>query len=571
MKGENTMENELFYYIAFFGIIFMVLLVQYVRAKKRREKEILRRVREQWGKVPDREYTLEEFEKISHYYSRRKEEEFSLDDTTWNDLGMDDVFLLLNTAGSSVGEEYLYRALRTPEFSEEKLRRRSELADYFRTHEREREAFAAAFARMGRKKRIALSDDIERLPDIPKQPLFPHVLALAFLAGAVASFAIRPSVGVMVLVAVLVFNLVTYYKYKGEIEGYFRSMSQVADLVEYGYGLDQIQAEDPVLLPYKKELLSCCKVLKPVRDQAWILVERSSVGGSIIKVTLDYLCMITHLDLILFRKISVLVKDKGETLERLLETMGQLELGLCIGSYREFLGTFCEPEFHERADRTLVFSNLYHPLIENAVPNSLRTDKPVLVTGSNASGKSTFLKTVGVNAVLAQTINTVAAERYETDFFRVYSSMALSDNLEGGESYYMAEIRSLKRILDAMEGEIPVLCFIDEVLRGTNTVERISASSKVLFYMTGKNVLPFAATHDIELTRLLDGVYANYHFEEQVEENDVWFSYKLEKGPAGTRNAIRLLRIMGYDETITSGASAMAERFVETGEWRLEP
>ena len=133
----------------------------------------------------------------------------------------------------------------------------------------------------------------------------------------------------------------------------------------------------------------------------------------------------------------------------------------------------------------------------------------------------------------------------------------------------MVEIKSLKRILDAVSGETPVLCFVDEVLRGTNTVERISASSKILESMAGKNVLCFAATHDIELTSLLEGLYANYHFEEQVEEGDVSFSYRLEEGRAGSRNAIRLLGIMGYDERIIQDAEEMAERFARTGEWRL--
>ena len=193
----------------------------------------------------------------------------------------------------------------------------------------------------------------------------------------------------------------------------------------------------------------------------------------------------------------------------------------------------------------------------------------MLVTGSNASGKSTFLKTIGVNAILAQTIYTAAADSFETAFFRIYSSMALTDSLETKESYYMVEIRSLKRILDALDGEGPVLCFVDEVLRGTNTVERIAASSKILESMKDRNVLVFAATHDIELTRLLEGIYANYHFEEQVEDNDVTFSYKLEKGRAETRNAIRLLSIMGYDSTVVEEARQMAERFVRTGEWSL--
>ena len=132
--------------------------------------------------------------------------------------------------------------------------------------------------------------------------------------------------------------------------------------------------------------------------------------------------------------------------------------------------------------------------------NSLHVSRGVLLTGSNASGKSTFLKTVAVNAILAQTVYTCMADSFETSFFQVYSSMALRDDLTGKESYYIVEIRSLKRVLDALGKGCHVLTFVDEVLRGTNTVERIAASSQILKSMCRPDSLCFAATHDIELT-----------------------------------------------------------------------
>jgi len=131
------------------------------------------------------------------------------------------------------------------------------------------------------------------------------------------------------------------------------------------------------------------------------------------------------------------------------------------------------------------------------------------------------------------------------------------------------EIRALKRILDLVsEDGAPVLCFVDEVLRGTNTVERIAASTEILRSMAGKNCLCFAATHDIELTQLLENIYENYHFAEEIEDDDIFFSYQILKGPASTRNAIKLLGIMGYDKAIIQEAEGMAESFLSTGHWR---
>ena len=130
------------------------------------------------------------------------------------------------------------------------------------------------------------------------------------------------------------------------------------------------------------------------------------------------------------------------------------------------------------------------------------------------------------------------------------------------------EIRSLKRILDvAQTGTDPVICFVDEVLRGTNTVERIAAATQILIHLAEKGALGFAATHDIEMTELLKQYYDNYHFEEVIRDGDIIFPYQLLSGKASTRNAIRLLKMMGYDEEIIRKASGQAENFLKTGKW----
>ena len=215
--------------------------------------------------------------------------------------------------------------------------------------------------------------------------------------------------------------------------------------------------------------------------------------------------------------------------------------------------------------------NGWHPLLSHPVKNTIRADRGVLLTGSNASGKSTFLKMVAVNAVLAQTIHTCTAESYHAPIFRIFSSMALRDSIENGESYYIVEIRSLKRILDvAEERKSPVLCFVDEVLRGTNTVERIAAATQILIHLAESGALGFAATHDIEMTELLKEQYDNYHFEEVIKDGDIMFPYQLLPGKASTRNAIRLLQMMGYNEEIIKKASRQAEHFLETGKWTTE-
>ena len=145
--------------------------------------------------------------------------------------------------------------------------------------------------------------------------------------------------------------------------------------------------------------------------------------------------------------------------------------------------------------------------------------------------------------------------------------MALRDDIGGGDSYFIVEIKSLKRILDESKKEEPLLCIIDEVLRGTNTIERIAASSRILSVLDKKWILPFAATHDIELSYILKDIYTNYHFEEEIEGNQVIFNYLLKKGMATTRNAIRLLDMLGYEKEVVKEASQAAADFERTGVW----
>ena len=258
-----------------------------------------------------------------------------------------------------------------------------------------------------------------------------------------------------------------------------------------------------------------------------------------------------------------------DAIECMMENLGLLDSMIAIASYRESLSYYSVPELVKQEKAFLESEDMYHPMLENPVANTIKEERGVLVTGSNASGKSTFLKTVAISAVFAQTIHTCPARQYRACYFQIYSSMALKDNLQGNESYYIVEIKSLKRILNRVEEKTPLLCFVDEVLRGTNTIERISASAQILKSLAKVHVMCSAATHDIELTHLLEEFYSNYHFQEEVKENDILFNYMLYRGRAVSRNAIKLLGIIGYDGEIIKEAEKTAENFVNTGIWSL--
>jgi hypothetical protein len=541
-----------------------------VRESRRRRQRLIRTIRKSWGKISERKLSDDELKIISHYAADCRdglipcEESDYIDDITWNDISMDSVFMRMNTCFSSVGQEYLYKMLRLPFNSVEKVKETDRLATYFKDSQDERESLQKIYYRLGFAKKISVSDYVGLLMECEASGNAVHYMSILLIIASLAlMLGINAVAGVLMLVASLAFTIISYYSYKAKVEPYYLCMMSIVRMVcaakaVAGLGISEISG-------YSDRLRSIAgKMEKLVKASS--LLASPNENGSITEILLDYIRMITHIDIIKFNNMLKTVNEFKEDIYELMRILGYLEATISVSSYRESLKYWCRPQF-AASGRSMAAEDVYHPCIENPVANSIAVTKNVLLTGSNASGKSTFLKTIAINALLSQAVGTSTAKSYRAPIYRIYSSMALKDNLEGHDSYYIVEIKSLKRILDSIgDDKLPVLCFIDEVLRGTNTIERIAASSQILKSLSDRNVMCFAATHDIELTKILDGYYENYHFREDFDD-DVVFNYKLTGGAATSRNAIRLLKDIGYDASIITASENIANRFITTGDW----
>lgn len=547
--------------------IVRVLLIYAQKSAKERARKLRKKLLQQFGEPSSREYEESEFKSISHYFEAHKKDRFFIDDITWNDCDFNRMFQLLNNTQSSAGEEYLYYKLRTPSFSNEELKEFGRLVQYFDTHEEERLTLQSHFHEIGHTVKISLSAYIDNFRTLQKRSNLVHYFSIALILFALVVFAVEPSLGILIVCGALVHNVARYYSVRAEIESYFICISYIVRLVKAGKALGAMKIEP--LEAYLSALRENAKPLEGMISKAKLIGPSNNYGGGLAEMLMEYVRMAFHVDLIQFNALLKIVKEHSEQVEALVEQVGQLESAIAVASFRRLLPYYAEPQLSSGRNNQLHIVDAYHPLIAQPVANSIREQRCVLLTGSNASGKSTFLKTVAISAILAQTIYTVPANEYQAIFYRVYSSMALRDDLEQNESYYMVEIKSLKRVMSDPQEQAPVLCFVDEVLRGTNTVERVAASSQILYHMAKSGAMCFAATHDIELTHLLEKYYANYHFREEVVDNDILFNYILNRGRATTRNAIKLLQIMGYDAEVIEKADATAAHFIEKGEWRL--
>lgn len=551
---------------AILAVLAALFFMEWSRARKE-EHRFVRRLYEHCGELSDKKYPPERFARMGSYYERHPREG-QLDDITWNDLGMDALFRRMNYTLSASGEEYLYYTLRTLKQEQSELEHMEEVIDFFGKNPDIRVQTQLKLRRLGYTGKFSLYDYLDNLDYLGERSnrknLLCDVLFLVFIGLLWVNF----QLGIAGLVSLTVYNIVTYFREKGEIDPYIISFGYVIRLLEVCGELEK----QPVSVCAKEweQLRTHRRRLQGIRRNSyWVMsATRGNASGDVLSVLADYIRMVFHVDLIKFNSMLRQLKGHIEDVDALIGIAGYVETAISVWIFRESMTDgCCRPSFVP--ERELKLEAGYHPLLASPVKNSITADRGVLLTGSNASGKSTFLKMVALNVILAQTINTCAADGYSAPFFRVYSSMALRDDLTSGESYYIVEIKSLKRVLDAAAEEgAPVLCFVDEVLRGTNTVERIAASTQILLSLGDADMMCFAATHDIELTELLESAYDNYHFEEEVRDGDVFFPYRLLPGKAATRNAIRLLELLGYDEKIIGRASAQAEHFIRTGEWK---
>lgn len=557
--------------VAAIGIVLVLLIIKVFYDSRQTEKRILDQIKSRWGQYPETELTPERIQAIRAYYDARKDSGKDVDDITWNDVSMDKVFEMLNNTSSTIGEEYLYATLRKIEYKNEVLEERERLITYFQEQEKERVDVQLALSRMGKLHAMSFFKELQQLKEqIQRKNV--HILYCLLMIASVTGLIAASFKGMSIkwfLIATVVClcnNIAQYYKRKAEIENSFYVMKHILKLL---YSVDLLLELDcEVLKTYSDRLREVKKKYQGFRRKARFVSGGSNMSGDIADIIFDYVRMIFHIDLIMYDSMVKELELKGQDIHDIYEIIGKIDSAIAIASYRAYLnGEYCIPKLSEQEKPELKAFDMYHPFIEEPVKNTIAENGCVLITGSNASGKSTFIKTVAVNAILAQTIHTCTCKEYQASFFQVCSSMALTDNLLGNESYYIVEIKSLKRIIDKANDKVPMLCFVDEVLRGTNTLERIAASSQILDYLSRLNVLCFAATHDIELTYILENSFKNYHFEEEVKEKQVVFDYQLRTGRATSRNAIKLLNMMGYPEQVIDKASEAASHFSETGVW----
>lgn len=525
-------------------------------------KKLLKMVEKAFGQNPleghlyyNAEKRIDRIGKYHDNLAGLDDSKWVVDDITWNDLEMDRVFLRINHTNSFIGEQTLYHKLHVLNgrtaggLSNDKSDVEKRL-EYYEANTKNRADMEVKLQYIGKMNEgYFLSDFLMNTNEFKLgNPLIYHFLQLMLVVFMILSFIFDNMILLTLGGAVALVNLMIYMSVKQEYEIFFTSLIEFKKIFEFTKWMNKYDKSGTIITADAQ------KALKELRKMSWVISgmngrRQASMAGDVLGILREYLWGMLLIDVSMFNYIMRIIDGKQKEVLCLLDFVGGVDSDIAVVSYRKSMDAWCKPEY---VSHGMTAEKMAHPLINNPVTNDFNLTDRAVLTGANASGKSTFMKSVAINCILAQSINTCVAETFRTQPLIVMTCMALRDDILTGESYYYREAKCIKRMLDLIVKEDNVLVVIDEILKGTNTEERIAASKAIMDYIAETDCLTLLATHDKELTE--NGAYKNYHFRNDIKGGDIVFDYLIHTGRSEQSNAIELLTHLEYPSEVVKNA-----------------
>lgn len=469
----------------------------------------------------------------------------NLPENVREDLNIDNLFEALDYTSSAVGRQYFYHLLCTDKVST--VASHEQLVQKLKEDIALRRRLTALLGKLENPYAYSIVDLLSEKPHEYSRRYLTILqicrwLPLLFF---VATLIVKTSpIPFFCLIVSYLFNGLLHFKQKNLLSCYFYSIPQLYKLMTVFYALK----EEPAFAAIKGEMKEPEQLHKLYRN-----LEKFRFGIALESESAMAVYMITELINIFtlhatinivhsFTAIQFLKKEVGQV----FSFVGYLDVLHSICTLRENVPYFCHPTATGKEEKLNTLS-VYHPLISNCVGNDLiLTDKSVLITGSNMSGKTCFMRTIAINLLTGKTINTCFAHGFSIDTdMKVYSVICTKDDLLEGKSYFFKEAENVKRALEESE-KGNRLIILDELFKGTNTTERIAINATLLSMLSQNGNIIFASTHDLKLAELLKGKYEFYHFCETIVNDKLTFDHKLHPNICKEGNAIRILGLCGY-------------------------
>jgi DNA mismatch repair ATPase MutS len=545
---------DISYVIVFLLIILLVIFLNYF-LRKRKEKKRLQKIRDDWGSTNTE---IKNFQLIENFSLLTISVPFhKLNNQTINDIDLQDVFSFIDKTNSKPGQQYLYNKLISPTDNIEELKKLNTQVIFFTENIAARENAQLLLQKLNHHNAyyiVSLLND-HLLKSIKWTNFF---IADTIIVIIMILLSIKFPILLIWLMFPLALNLLLHFRNKENTAKFIKSFPQLNMLIHVS-GIF-IKKEIPF---DKKNVAQSIINLKGFKTKYKYLNFGEYDGNEILQIIMYFFDFIKAIFLVEIHTLSSTLKElknKKEDINNLINYVGSIDAALSIASLRKSIGTYSLPIFTD-IQKTFQAKNIYHPLVSNCVVNSININgKSVLITGSNMSGKSTFIRTVAINSIFAQTIYTCLGEEFTTPMLKVFSSIRISDSVEDATSYYLAEVNTIGNLIKESDNNFQHLFILDEVFKGTNTIERIAGAKAILSYLNKNENIVFVSTHDIELAALLKDEYDLYHFIEDVENDKLIFDHLIKTGSLKTRNAIKILALADYPSTIIEEAKSIANK-----------
>jgi hypothetical protein len=483
-----------------------------------------------------------------------------LTEQTCTDLNLDDFFFRINKTFSCVGQQYMYDRLRRIPLEPE-IAGSDNVLQYFKTHKESVDRCQKLLSKLAHENAYYICslfyDTYPVLSSVMRNVL--KILQLMPLLFIAVFIFFSKEIWIIFAAGFFIINMILHYRNRTTLSSYLHSVPQFFKLVFVAGKLSSETPFDTIHPDIKGRLrsiqqlvgfLSYFKYDDKIENDMAVLV-------LVVKELISIFFLVEPN--ILFRSFRLLEEKKAD-IEAIFTYVGHIDMLQSVVRMQENFPWYCKPHWTEEG---LQATDVYHPLIEHCIPNTLNTGgKSVLLTGSNMSGKTTFIRAIALNMLSAMALDMCFARSFSGRRMKIHSAINLHDNLLESKSFYMKEVLVIKDMLEETHQSGYNLFILDEIYKGTNTLERIAASKAVLSALAVNGNMVFVSTHDIELADLLAGEYDLYHFCEQIEQNRLYFDYLIKQGKLKNRNAIRLLEIEGYPESVISEAISMTEKIV---------
>lgn len=546
------------YWVPVLLILLVLFFVSGYFKSRNLKKKKLAEIREQWGKP---KYTGRNFKLISAYLNTNKGGS-DIADSTASDLDIDDVFSYIDHTSSKPGQQYLYKILHSPQIGKSYFKSLEQSIELVNSNQNLRELTQLKLSELG-------SNDAYYLPQLfckPHAPIFSAAAKLYIVVSPLMTvflttkLTIRPDqFSLLLLLAMLIANLVIHYSNKSKMLSFTHSLPQLLTLNRVSKWMlnHRLFVKDDRIDNSLSNVDKLKRSLSFINLQNKTAVDPTDISYLITEWFKMFLVIEPLVFIISLNRVNKYLHD----IKILYEAVAQVDTAISIQSVRDGARYYCKPVF-QATGSNITIKNLYHPLIENCVANSISIDNKqgILVTGSNMSGKTTFIRAIALNVLLSQTINTCFANAYSAPPLKIFTSINMSDDLGDQKSYFQAEALAVKKIVMEAEAAKPVnsLVIIDEIFRGTNTIERIAAAKAVLSHFIENKSFVFVSTHDLELAELLGAEYKVFSFEELSGNDRLVFDYKLKEGLLKTRNGIAVLQGIGFPDSIINEANKVS-------------